>query len=120
MSPKLQSVNRVLLAHCAAALVACAFIVSSALAEEPVRSETVKFSDLNVNSSAGVEALYRRIHSAAKRVCAPPEGYQTLVGSVVCVKDAEARAIAQVNLPLLTAYYQRKTGDRTPRIAANR
>jgi UrcA family protein len=39
-----------------------------------VRSETVKFQDLNVGTPAGVEALYGRIHSAAVRVCSPSGG----------------------------------------------
>jgi UrcA family protein len=120
MSPKFQSPNRAFLAHCAAALLACAFIASNALADEQAPSETVKYPDLNVSSPAGVEALYVRIHLAAKRVCAPIEGWRAPFGSIVCARDAEARAIAQVNLPSLTAYYQKKMGDRTQRIAANR
>ena len=42
---------------------------SSAFGDEEVRSEKVKFQDLNVNTPEGVQALYTRIHTAAKRVC---------------------------------------------------
>jgi UrcA family protein len=118
MSSKLQTLNRAFLAHCTAMLLACTFIASNALADEQVRSETVKFHDLNVSTSAGVEALYRRIHSAARHVCAPPEGWPTQLNSILCARDAESRAIAKVNLPALTAYYQMKTGE-TQRVASN-
>jgi UrcA family protein len=120
MGSKLQTLNRAFLAHSAAMLLACVLVASNARAEESVRSETVKFQDLNVGTSAGVEALYRRIQAAAKRVCTPPAGWVAQLGASTCAKDAQARAIATVNLPLLTAYYQMKTGDHTQRIAANR
>jgi len=44
----------------------------------------------------------------------------TARASATCTKDAEARAVAKVNLPQLTAYYQAKTGERTQTIAQNR
>ena len=119
MSSKLQTLNRAFLACSTATLLACVLVASNVRADEQLPSETVKFQDLNVATSAGVEKLYHRIHSAARRVCAPPAGWPSQVGSVACAKDAEARAIAKVNLPLLTAYYQKKTGDRTQTIAAN-
>jgi UrcA family protein len=114
-----QTINRAFLAHSAAMLLACVLVASNALADEQVRSETVKFQDLNVSSPAGVETLYSRIHSAARRVCTPPEGWPAQLGASTCVRESEARAIAKVNLPLLTAYYEKKTGDRTQTIAAN-
>jgi UrcA family protein len=119
MSSKFQTLNRAFLVYSTATLLACLLVASNARADEPLPSETVKFQDLNVTTSAGVEKLYHRIHSAARRVCAPPAGWPSQVGSVACAKDAEARAIAKVNLPLLTAYYRTKTGDRSQNIAAN-
>jgi len=120
MGSKLKTLNRAFVAHSAAMLLAGVLFASNALADDPVRSETVKFQDLNVSSPAGVEVLYRRIHFAAKRVCAPPAGWAAPVGAATCTKDAEARAVAKVNLPQLTAYYQAKTGERTQTIAQNR
>ena len=119
MGSNLHIINRPFVAYCAAILLTSVLGVSNALADEQLRTETVKFQDLNVTTAAGVETLYHRIHSAARRVCAPPAGWPQLVGSVACAKDAEARAIAKVNLPSLTAYYRTKTGDRTQTIAAN-
>jgi UrcA family protein len=120
MGSKLQTLNRTFVAYSSALLLASVLTASNAQADEPLRSETVKFQDLNVNTPAGVEVLYRRIHSAARRVCEPPSGWPQLVGSAACTRDAEARAVAKVNLPSLTAYYQAKTGDRTQTIAQNR
>jgi UrcA family protein len=119
MGSKLQTINRAFLAHSTAMLLAGMLVASNALADEQVRSETVKFQDLNVGTPAGVEALYSRIHSAAKLVCAPPAGWEKF-GPTVCIRKAEADAIAKVNLPLLTAYYRMKTGDHKETIAANR
>src|SRR5215469_6411876 len=53
----------------AAMLLACTWAISTAFAGEQVRSETVKFPDLDVNTSEGVQTLYGRIHAAAWRVC---------------------------------------------------
>jgi UrcA family protein len=119
MSSKLRTINRGFLPYSTAMLVACVLVASNAIADEPLRSETVKFQDLNVGTPAGAEALYSRIHSAAKRVCAPPAGWEQF-GPIVCVRKAEADAIAKVNLPSLTAYYRMKTGDHRETIAANR
>ena len=60
-------------AGAAAMLTGCVFVVSSAFAGESdaqVRTQDIKFQDLNLDTTAGVEALYQRIHSAAERVCA--------------------------------------------------
>ena len=85
---------------------ACVFVVSSAFAVEPdtrVRTEDILFQDLNLTTTAGVDALYRRIHSAAERVCTD-SGQSNLAesASAKCTKDAEARAIKEINLPALT------------------
>jgi UrcA family protein len=119
MGSRIQTLNRALLACSTATLLACVLLASNARAAEQVRSETVKFKDLDVGTPAGVEALYRRIHSAARRVCESPAGWPETASAAACAKDAEARAIAKVNLPSLTAYYRAKTGDRTQTIAAN-
>jgi UrcA family protein len=87
-----------------AMLLASVWVVPGAFAEEPVRSETVKFYDLNVDTPASVQALYSRIHAAAR-------------GAIACARRAEARAIQTLSLPQLTAYYREKTGNQSPLIA---
>jgi UrcA family protein len=101
-----------------AALLALA-AVSAAHAGEQVRTETVKFQDLNTDTPAGVQALYDRIHSAARRVCSEPDALQQIAARA-CARKAEARAVAHLSLPQLTAYFQMKTGEQAQRLIANR
>ena len=117
MKSNVNSANRRLLAVVAAMWLACGLVASNAYAGDE-RSETVKFADLKLSSQAGVETLYERIHAAAKRVCEQPAGELGAVRS--CVRKAESEAIGKVNLPLLTAFYERKTGNQPPTIIASR
>jgi len=112
-----KSDNRTILAYAAALWLACGLFASNAHADD-ARSETVKFSDLNLSSQAGVEALYGRIHAAARRVCEQPAG--ELTAARKCMTKAESDAIGKVNVPLLTAFYQNKTGSHPQTITANR
>src|SRR5215469_7881224 len=120
MNSSVKTAKPLPLAFSAAMLLACVWAVSTAFAGEQVRSETVKFSDLNVNTSEGVQALYGRIHAAAWRVCRTPSAeslYQ--IGARSCAKAAETKAIEGLNLPQLTAFYQAKTGGHTQPLSAN-
>src|SRR6516164_8830286 len=102
MNSSVKIANRMPLAFSAAMLLACVWAVSTALAGEQVRSETVKFSDLDVSTSEGVQALYGRIHAAAWRVCATRSAdplYQ--IGARSCARQAEGKAIDALNLPQL-------------------
>ena len=76
---RLKITNRAFVAHSTAMLLAGVLVVSNAAAAEQFRAETVKYQDLNVATPAGVEALYRRIHFAARRVCSPGIGWRSLV-----------------------------------------
>lgn len=120
MNSNVQTMNGTFLAHFAALLLAAALVTSTAFADEQVRSETVKFGDLNVSTSAGAEALYGRIHAAAKRVCTLSNDVWATYRMSPCIKSAEAKAIEKVNLPLLTAYYQSKTGGQPKALIATR
>src|SRR5262249_13157158 len=90
-----------------------------AFAEEPLRSETVKFPDLNVDTPSGAQTLYSRIHEAAKRVCEQRDPVMQ-AGVLSCIRKTEANAIQYLNLPQLTAYYQGKTGNRSQPVIAQR
>lgn len=95
-------------ASAAVVLFACVFTASSAFAVEPeaqVRTEDIMFQDLNLSTTAGITALYKRIHSAALRVCAVSEQRELGAASVSasCSKNAETRAIGKLNLPALAA-----------------
>jgi len=119
MSSNARTLSRVPLVFATGMLLAFAAVTGAHASDEPVRSETVKFDDLNVGAASGVQALYDRIHRAARRVCSQPDPLQQIAAKV-CTQKAEARAIATVSLPQLTAYYQMKTGDHSQPLIANR
>jgi UrcA family protein len=100
-------------------LLACVLVVSNAFADGQLRTETVNFQDLNVDTSAGLQTLYHRIHAAAKRVCAS-SGEWAQIREVRCAGEAVAQTVEKLNLPPLTAYYQAKNGGRTEVFTANR
>ena len=97
MKSNVKTIGRPILGYAAAMWLACGLVASNAHGDE-TRSETVKFGDLNLSSPEGVEALYGRIHAAARRVCQQPAGELTAERS--CMHKAEGDAIAKVNVPL--------------------
>jgi UrcA family protein len=104
-----KSVPPIFVAGVATMLLTCAFAASGAFASEPdgqVRTEGIKYEDLNLSTTAGVGVLYQRIHSAAQRVCAvsgqPELGAASAAAK--CSKDAETQAIEKMNLPALTEF----------------
>lgn len=119
MNSNVKTDNRSVLGCTTALWLACVLVAFNAHAGEQVRSETVKFADLNLDTPAGVQALYGRIHAAAGHVCAQPSW--VLAAAIRgCMTKAESEAIAKVNAPLLTAFYQSKTGSHPPTITASR
>jgi UrcA family protein len=111
--------TRIPLSIATAILLSCVWGAPSAFADEPVRTERVKFHDLNVETPEGVQALYGRIHAAAKRVCSESDPVLRAAASA-CARKAEGDAIEKLNLSQLTAYYKIKTGDRTQPLVAAR
>jgi UrcA family protein len=83
---------------------------SVAWAEPPTK--VVHFSDLNLNKREGVQALYRRLQSAAREVCGPVELPGTRIPSAewkACRTDALRAAVQRVDQPLLNAYHVEQT-----------
>lgn len=120
MNSNVRTANPTALAVSTAMLLACVLVFSNAFAADEVSTETVKFQDLNVGTPAGVEALYRRIHAAAEHVCTRPGQRWAILVAAACARGAEAEGIAKVNLPSLTAYYEKRTGGHPQALAANR
>jgi len=111
--------NRIALALSTAMLLTYAWSASSAFADEEVRTERVKFQDLDLDTAAGVQALYGRIHAAAKRVCSESDPV-LLSAEAACARKAEANAIESAKRPQLTAYYKMKIGgDHTAPLIAS-
>jgi UrcA family protein len=106
--------------------IAGAFLVPKVFAAEPtdgVRTETVKFEDLAVNSPAGAAALYARIHRAAQAVCVQPgtdgRNLRSRTTEQTCMAQSESRAVKSVNSGALSAYYQSKVGHPSIIVATN-
>jgi UrcA family protein len=121
MNANVKTTNRIPRILSTALILICSCASSGAFADEQVRSERVKFHDLNVNTPEGVQALYGRIHKAAFRVCDGSDPIQRQA-VVSCAGKAEADAIQKLNLPQLTAYYKIKAkgGDQAQPLVANR
>ena len=86
-------------------------------------TQIVRFGDLNLNSRAGVEVLYRRIESAARDVCGPAEDPGSRRPSAAwqsCVREAVMTAVHKVDRPLLTAYFEERDGNGIRRIPPSR
>ena len=121
------SMNRKFVARFLGAfLIAAAFLGPKVFAADPtdsVRTQTVKFEDLSVNTQAGAAALYQRIHHAAKQVCEQPgadgKNLQALQMQQSCIARAESRAVDNVHSGALSAYYQMTLGHPYAVLAQN-
>jgi UrcA family protein len=80
----------------------------------------VKFADLDVSTSQGAGALYRRIHGAAVDVCS--RMYVTELAfrlhKDACLQTVIGDAVIKVNRPALSAVFASKFGVSTPMVLA--
>jgi UrcA family protein len=77
-------------------------------------SMKVRYGDLNLDSQAGVETLYKRIRTAARIVCwndTPTGDPRYFYHRRKCELTAEAKAVRDVNNRNLTAMYRAKHGE---------
>jgi UrcA family protein len=67
----------------------------------------VRYSDLNLGTEQGTEALYARLVSAARAVCGAPDirDLGALVAAHACERQAVANAVRDVRSPRLSAIY---------------
>ncbi len=92
------------------ALTACVAIVPTLAharaANEPA-AVTVRYTDLNLGTDAGNAALYARLESAARKVCAPSDirDLGQMAAASACAHQAIARAVQDINSPKLAAVY---------------
>jgi UrcA family protein len=80
---------------------------AGASAQDPP-SVTVRYHDLNLNSSQGITALYQRIRGAAGEVCRAFEGREPLERQLLrndCFAHAVANAVRTVHNDALSAYH---------------
>jgi len=101
-------------------IVAAGFLAigGTALASEPTTGATtlgsvsypVRYSDLDVSTTAGAKTLYLRIRYAAETLCQSAATWGKKEGEA-CVQKAVNDAVARVNAPKLTQYIElRSTG----------
>ncbi len=80
----------------------------SAEAAAQMPSVIVSYGDLNLHTSAGVDALYARLRSASRSVC--KVGQRRALGDVMesrsCYRQVLETAIGNANLPTLTARHR--------------
>jgi UrcA family protein len=97
--------------RCMAALLAM-ICSGTSLADETAPMTTVKYADLNLASRSGIAALYQRIDRATAEVCQLPQGTRQLKLETelkACRAQALDRAVAEANLPQLSALHAAKT-----------
>ncbi len=88
----------------------------AAVAVQVPPSMTVRYDDLDLNSTPGVANLYKRIQNAATQVCRPVEGPQSVSRMLwtawnQCFYHALANAVQAAHNDRLSAYHwQRMRG----------
>ena len=94
-----------------ASTVVLGLVLNTACADEPPKSLTVHFADLDLSKDAGAARLFNRIKGAALRVCSGHSGGTTLRDKqqhAACVEFALLNAVARVDRPELTEYVARR------------
>jgi UrcA family protein len=79
--------------------------MAHATAARSVQQQVVSYADLNLDNEADAAVLFGRIKNAARKVCGQSRGLipmELQYHMQTCVDDATARAVADVNAPLLT------------------
>lgn len=104
-----------------ALLTAAVPVLSQAAGEPASPTYQVNFGDLNLNSAAGAEFLYRRIRWGAEIVCRNLDGREISkqASHERCEKEAIERAVTEVGHPRLTAYYSKLNHGKPPSPAFN-
>lgn len=99
-----------------AILIAATPLCVRSFAESPVASNekqvVVAYSDLDISSRAGAQALIERMRRAASQVCGQSSDWRNFMNRYyrTCVADALDRGVASVNSPVVAELYN---GNRT-------
>jgi UrcA family protein len=84
-----------------------------------VNKYLVRYPDLDLSKMEGATALYSRISHAARIVCQPLESRQMDIATKhsACLQQAVAKAVADVNSPLVSQYHELRTkGDKASQV----
>jgi UrcA family protein len=84
-----------------------------------VPTRTVHYSDLNLNTQAGVASLYNRIRNAAQLVCGniDPRRLDEAASAKTCIDKAVFSSVATVNNPMLTSEYNARVSGAQKQIS---
>lgn len=79
------------------------------------RSTTVSYADLDLSSPDDIDAFYRRIQDAARKVCKVRDPILRLYLQVEragssCSRLTVAETVAELNIPMLSARHRTATG----------
>jgi UrcA family protein len=104
------------IARYAPAVAVFGVLMSGSLAANAQRAEAaaqmpsvaVNYADLNLNTPAGVEALYARLRAASRSVCNVGQGraLADAMASKSCYREVLATSVGNANLPTLTARHR--------------
>lgn len=72
---------------------------------------TIQYSELDLASPEGVQALYRRVATAARQLCQEPNVRELSRYSVyqTCFRETVSSAVENVNIPQLSALHRTKS-----------
>jgi len=117
---KFHSSSRSLSLHIALAAIACGITFTTAATADQndgkSLTKVVSYADLNLNGEPGARTLYGRLRLAAAQVCAPFRGdkLREMTKWHECFDPALARSVAEIDEPMLTAYYRSRMGTTAP------
>jgi UrcA family protein len=95
------------LAACLLGAVAGTAGAAGVASDADVRTMRVTYSDLDLATAQGSRALYARIESAAREVCAADDqrNLAAVAAARACTAQAVAQAVSTVHSPMLAAAY---------------
>ena len=94
-------------------------LAADASVTEGSHSYLVRYADLDLSKTAGAAAVYSRISHAARIVCQSLDGrpLDMAVKYRSCLQQAVAKAVADVNSPLVSQYHESRTkGDKAGQV----
>jgi UrcA family protein len=98
----------------AAALFLATAALAPTAAAHPAGQATsieVSYADLNLSARAGAETLLRRMKGAAAEVCGErpsPRQIKAMIRHAACTSGAMESAVAALNVPMVTALFNRR------------
>jgi len=118
----LRNSKNVLFAAAAASFASMAQMAQAADVINERPAQTVRYSDLNLNTDAGVVTLYNRIHHAAEQVCGNVDSrrLEQVAAAQACIDKAVAASVSAVgNVQLSQVLLAHFNGSSKPVMVAS-